>query len=74
MDIQMPVMDGIEATKKIRAEGFSGIPIVAMTARAMDGDREICLEAGMNDYITKPIRKERLLEVFEKLATRKENV
>lgn len=74
MDIQMPVMDGIEATKRIRAKGFTRIPIVAMTARAMDGDQESCLEAGMNDYITKPIRKERLLEVFEKLAARKENV
>ncbi len=74
MDIQMPVMDGIEATKSIRAKGFTRVPIVAMTARAMDGDRESCLEAGMNDYITKPIRKERVLEVFEKLAARKENV
>ncbi|MDD4857016.1 MAG: response regulator [Candidatus Krumholzibacteria bacterium] len=72
MDIQMPVMDGIEATKAIRARGFTGIPIVAMTARAMNGDREICLEAGMNDYITKPIRKEAVLDVIDKHSNRKE--
>ena len=74
MDIQMPVMDGIEATKAIRAKGFSAVPIVAMTARAMSGDRELCLEAGMTDYITKPIRKQAVLEIIERHASHKEAV
>ncbi|HEB51181.1 MAG TPA: response regulator [Desulfobulbus sp.] len=66
MDIQMPEMDGIEATAEIRRRGFTGIPIVAMTANAMKGDREICLDAGMNDYITKPIKRELVFEIIEK--------
>jgi two-component system sensor histidine kinase/response regulator len=70
MDIQMPLMDGLEATKLIRAKGFSAIPIVAMTARAMTGDHDSCLRAGMTDYITKPIRKNIVLEMAEKLTRR----
>jgi two-component system sensor histidine kinase/response regulator len=56
MDMQMPVMDGISATKAIRSNPrFSALPIVAMTANAMEGDRERCLQAGMNDHVSKPI-------------------
>ncbi|MDR3197713.1 MAG: response regulator [Planctomycetaceae bacterium] len=56
MDIQMPEMDGLEAAKLIRSDSrFSGLPILAMTAHAMTGDRELSIEAGMNDHITKPI-------------------
>lgn len=66
MDIQMPEMDGLEATKELRSRGFQSIPIIAMTANAMKGDREICLEAGMNDYITKPVKREIIFEIIEK--------
>ncbi len=66
MDVQMPEMDGLSATKKLRASGFTDIPIIAMTANAMKGDREICLEAGMNDYITKPVKREIIYEIIEK--------
>ena len=66
MDIQMPEMDGMEATKTIREKGFDSIPIVAMTANAMKGDREKCLEAGMDDYISKPIKREVVFDVIER--------
>jgi len=65
MDWQMPVMDGFEATRTIRAEArFANLPILAMTANAMAGDREKCLAVGMNDHISKPIDVERLLEAL----------
>ena len=66
MDVQMPEMDGLRATKAIRDKGFDSIAIIAMTANAMKGDREDCLEAGMNDYIPKPIRRETVLEVINR--------
>lgn len=73
MDVQMPVMDGLEATKAIR-EGMAGhvnktIPIIAMTAYAMSGDRERILDSGMDDYVAKPIRSEDLKAAINRLAS-----
>jgi CheY-like chemotaxis protein len=68
MDIQMPVINGIQATKEIRAGGYgeTNIPIVALTAYAMSGDREKFLQAGMDDYIPKPVSREDLIQKVEK--------
>jgi len=72
MDVQMPEMDGLEATRRIVASrpGGDRPRIVAMTANAMQGDREACLAAGMDDYVTKPIRVEQLVHALENAVTR----
>ncbi len=68
MDIQMPVMDGLEAIKQIRLDpDLVNIPIVAMTALAMTGDREKCLEAGANDYLSKPIKLKQLTTIIQQI-------
>jgi len=68
MDVQMPVMDGFTATQKIRKldADVSRIPIIAITAHALAGDKEKCIEAGMNDYISKPIIAEQMINVIDK--------
>jgi signal transduction histidine kinase/DNA-binding response OmpR family regulator len=66
MDVQMPEMDGLEATRRIRAMTGRRPVIIAMTANAMQGDREICLRAGMDDYVTKPVKLEIVVNVIEK--------
>ncbi len=67
MDIQMPVMDGMEATRKLRKEfDKKKLPIIAMTANAMKGDRERCLDVGMNDYISKPIDSKELFSALRR--------
>jgi signal transduction histidine kinase/CheY-like chemotaxis protein len=66
MDIQMPEMDGYEATRVIRHQMNGTLPIIALTANAMQQDIDACLNAGMNDHVSKPIRKEKLLEVLNK--------
>jgi CheY-like chemotaxis protein len=74
MDVQMPEMDGLEATRQIAAKWprAKRPRIVAMTANAMQGDREMCIAAGMDDYLTKPIRVDQLVETLNQVAARQE--
>ena len=70
MDMQMPRMDGLEATRRIRQlPAHRGTPIVAITANAFDQDRQACLDAGMDDFVPKPIVPERLDEVVARWLT-----
>jgi CheY-like chemotaxis protein len=68
MDVQMPDMDGLEATAIIRGAESGHVPIVAMTAHAMKGDREMCLAAGMDDYVAKPIDARRLRAALDRVC------
>jgi CheY-like chemotaxis protein len=74
MDLQMPVMDGLEATRRIRDASSQvldrRIPVIAMTANAMQGDREICLQAGMDDYVAKPVKSETLAKTLARWLPR----
>jgi CheY-like chemotaxis protein len=65
MDIQMPVMNGLDTTRELRQQNYK-IPIVAMTANALQGDREICIDAGMNDYVGKPVKMNDLFAILSK--------
>ncbi len=73
MDLQMPVLGGMEATQKIRAsgKGYAGIPIIAMTANAMHGDRKKCLENGMDEYVSKPLSRSTLSKAISEVTTPK---
>jgi CheY-like chemotaxis protein len=70
LDCQMPGMDGYDAARQIRAEGARRLPIIAVTANAMAADRELCLAAGMNDHLAKPLSREALAAMVLKWVRR----
>lgn len=71
MDVQMPVMDGLEATRKLRLDPrWNDVPVIAMTAHAMSGDKERCIAAGMNAYISKPVHSAHLIATIEAYYTK----
>jgi PAS domain S-box-containing protein len=72
MDVQMPEMDGLEATSLLRREGYHELPIIALTAFAIKGDNEKCLEAGMNDYLSKPFEEMQLVNIVSNWLIQKE--
>ena len=65
MDVQMPVMDGYEATTQLREKGFTGVPIIGLSANAMKEDKQSAIDAGMNDYLTKPIKQKSLIGMLK---------
>ena len=74
MDIQMPDMDGLEAIQKIRqVSEVSNIPIIALTALAMEGDKEKCLKAGANDYLSKPVSLKQLVTLIQRFLKSNES-
>jgi CheY-like chemotaxis protein len=76
MDVSMPEMDGLEATAVLRAkyQGIRHIPIIAMTAHALMGDREMCLRAGMDGYVTKPIYADHLFATIHEVLAQDQAV
>ena len=69
MDLKMPVMDGLEATKQIKAK-HPELPIVALTANAFDSDRAQALEAGCDDFLSKPVNRDHCMSVIERLTSK----
>jgi len=68
MDVQMPIMDGLKATMAIRRAGFKDLPIIAMTASAFQSDKDQCIEAGMNEFLSKPIKRKEVFEQIQKFV------